>query len=111
MACVAGSEVSGRGGKFRGLSVWIVVGDGVVVIGGIIWVVGGRGRSELSVEGLTFSSGVACSGCVVLEVGGGSGGEFGGVGSEEGGASVSVGSCGVGSGGSLAEFFWLWRAC
>ncbi len=55
LAYVTGSKVSSRGDKFGGLSVWIVVDDGVViVIGSIVLVVGGRGRSELSVIGLTF---------------------------------------------------------
>jgi len=99
--------VSGRDDKFGGLSVGVVVGDfGVVVIGSIISVVGGRGGSELSVVGLAFGSlGVSCAGVVVLGVSGGGGGEFDGVGGEEGGASVNVGSCGVGSVGSLSECF------
>jgi len=70
--------VSGRGGKFGGLSGWVVVGDGVVIVvivGSIILVMGRRGRSELSVVGLTFGSvGVAGVKYVVLEVGEGGGG-------------------------------------
>jgi len=102
--------VSGGGGKFGGLSGWVVVGDGVVivVVGSIISVVGRRGRSELSVIGLTFGSvGVAGVKSVVVEVGECGGGECGGVVSEEGGGGVGVGSSGFDSEGSLFEFFRL----
>jgi len=71
---VAGSRVSGEGGKFGGLSGWVVVGDGVVlVVGSIISVVGRRCRSELSVVGLIFGS-VGVAVVVVLKVGEGGGG-------------------------------------
>jgi len=102
--------VSGGGGKFGGLSGWVVVGDGVivVVVGSIILVVGRRGRSEFSVIGLTFGSvGVAGVNSVVLEVGECGGGECGGVVGEEGGGGVGVGSSGFDSEGSLFGFFRL----
>ena len=102
--------MSGWGGEFGGLSGWVVVGGGgvVVVDGGVVAGVGGGGRSELSVLGLAFG---ASLGVVVLEVGGGGGRELNGVGGGEGGCGVVVGSCGFGSGESLAECFPLFLAC
>jgi len=100
--------MSGWGGEFGGLSGWVVVGGGgvVVVDGGVVAGVGGGGRSELSVLGLAFG---ASLGVVVLEVGGGR--EVSGVGGGGGGCGIVVGSCGFGSGESLAECFPLFLAC
>ena len=104
---VAGSRVSGGGGKFGGLSGWVVVGDGVVlVVGSIISVVGRRCRSELSVVGLIFGS-VGVAVVVVLKVGEGGEGEGDGVVGEEGGGGVGVGSGGFDSEGSLCKVFRL----
>jgi len=112
-SCVVVGKIGGRGSGVRGLSVWGVVGCGVVVVvvGGVVAV--GRGvGSKLSVAGLTcvVLVGVAC---VMLEGGGGSGMEFNGVGCEEGVGvgCIVVGSCGFRSEESLADFFPLSRAC
>jgi len=104
--------MSGRGGEFGGLSGWVVVGGGgvVVVDGGVVAGVGRGGRSELSVLKLTYGASLGVA-CVVLEVGGGGEREFNGVGGGEGGCGVVVGSCGFGSGESLAECFPLFWAC
>jgi len=101
--------VSDEGGKFGGLSGWVVVGDGVivVVVGSIISVVGRRGRSEFSVIGLTFGSvGVAGVNSVVLEVGECGGGSVVGSSVRRGvvasvsaaAASIRRGACSVSSG-------------
>jgi len=100
--------MSRRGGEFGGLSGWVVVGSGgiIVIDGSVVTGVGGGGRSKLSVLGLAFG---ASLGVVVLEVGGGR--ELNGVGGGEGGCGVVVGSCGFGSGESLTECFPLFQAC
>jgi len=100
--------MNGRGGESGGLSGWVVVGGGVVVVfdGGVVAGVGRGGGSELSVLELTYGALVGVA-CVMLGVGGGGGRELNGVVGEEGGGGVLVGSCGFGSGESLAEL----RAC
>ena len=107
-ACVVVIERSvGRGDGVRGLSDWVVVGCGVVVVGGVI-AVGRVGGSRLSVVELTCVAVVGVA-WVMWEGGGGGGTDFSGVGGEEGvgGVGVVVGSCGFRSGESLAEFFPL----
>ncbi len=108
-ACVVGSRVSGRGNEFGGLSSWVVVVGGVV-IGSIVSGMARRGRSDLSVVGLTFGAllGVAC---IVLEVGGGGGRESDGVSGVEGGGGIIIDSCSFGSGEIWAKFFPLQWAC
>jgi len=100
----------GRGDGVRGLSDWVVVGCGIVVVGGVI-AVDRVGGSRLSVMELTCVSVVGVA-WVMLEGGGGSVMEFDGVDGREGvgGSGIVVGGCGFRSGESLAEFFPLARA-
>jgi len=80
--------VGGRGNKFGGLLVWVVIGGGIV-IGSIVSGVGRGGRTNLSVMGLTCSALLGVAG-VVLEVGVGGWRESNGVGCVEGALALSV---------------------
>jgi len=112
-ACVVVGKIGGRGSGVRGLSGWVVVGCGIVVVGGVV-TMGRGGGSNLSVMGLTCAF-VGVAG-VLLEGGGGGVMEFDGVSGGEGvgggGSGVVVSGCGFHSGESLAEFFplsWAFR--
>jgi len=99
--------VGGRGNKFGGLLVWVVIGGGIV-IGSIVSGVGRGGRTNLSVVGLTCGALLGVAG-VVLEVGVGGWRGSNGVGWVEGGIGVVSGCIGVEK--SWAEFFSLQGAC
>ncbi len=87
-ACVVVGKISGRGNGVGGLSGWVVVGCGVIVVIVGCVVAGGRGGgSELSVLELMCVVFLGVE-CVMLEGGGGGGIEFKGVGGEEGAVAV-----------------------